>query len=81
MSVAERSHDGIDVSRVYALGEFQKRLGVGRHWMRSAHRAGLRTYRFGNRTFIEGAEFLRFLREHAGAGESTDGASPGRDEG
>jgi len=57
---------GIQSDGIYALSDFQGRLRIGRHFLRAARRAGLRVHRFGNRTFIFGADFVRFL-------ESVDG--------
>ncbi len=53
---------GIDANGIYPLRDFMGRLRLGRHWMRSARKAGLPVRSFGNRSFIFGSDFARFLQ-------------------
>jgi hypothetical protein len=52
---------GVTLDVVYPIAEFQRRLNVGRHFLRAARRAGLKVSRFGNRSFISGKDFAAFL--------------------
>lgn len=46
---------------VYGLTEFCQRMRWGRHALRSARKAGLRTVRRGGRVFVLGSDVLAFL--------------------
>ncbi len=59
---------GIQVDAIYPLREFMRRLGVGRHFVRSARAAGLRVRSYGNRSFVIAADFVEFLQRQAESG-------------
>jgi hypothetical protein len=60
---------GIDASGIYPLSTFMRRMKLGRHWCRSARRAGLPVRRQSGRSFIVGAEFVEWLRAAEGSSE------------
>jgi hypothetical protein len=57
-SAGEPIRDG----EIYTLAQFMRRAGIGRHAYRAMRQRGLRTTSVGNRVFVTGADFARFLK-------------------
>jgi hypothetical protein len=54
----------------YGIEEFGRRLGLGRHGLRSLRRMGLPVIRIAGRAFVDGGQALDFLVKVAGADET-----------
>jgi hypothetical protein len=52
---------GIEANGIYALRDFQARMRVGRHWMRSARAQGLVVRSRCGRSFVAAKDFLAFI--------------------
>lgn len=50
---------------LYPLEDLQARSGMGKTALRSARRAGLRVRYAGNRAFVLGSDFIKWLDENA----------------
>ena len=55
----------IETSKVYGLKEFQRVTGMGVSAVREARKKGLIVRRVGLRSFIRGADFDEYVRDHA----------------
>lgn len=75
MSSATRGLAPIEADKAYPLPVFSEISGLNKSAMRSARRGGLVVRRLGNRGFVEGAEFLRYLRECGKVVEADGGVS------
>lgn len=64
MSAATRGLAPIEADKAYPLPIFSEISGLNKTALRTARRAGLVVRRLGNRGYVEGQEFLRYLREH-----------------
>ena len=52
----------------YPLPVFSRVTGLGKHALRAARRAGLRVLYIGNRAFVNGSDWLRFVEENGADG-------------
>jgi len=59
---------GVQADGIYALADFAARMHVGRHWLRSARKAGLKVCRWGGRSFVLGSDFVAFLASQGNQG-------------
>ena len=55
----------ICADKAYGLATFQTLAGLGTDAMRECRRQGLPVRRVGRRSFVLGADWLRYLEEHA----------------
>ncbi len=55
----------IETTKVYGLEDFRRITGMGTAAMRQARRNGLIVRRVGLRSFIRGADFDAYVRDHA----------------
>ena len=62
----------VSVTAIYSLEAIKDRLDITDAWLRTARRRGLRVRYAGNRGFVAGSEFLRYL-EAEGQEESDVG--------
>ncbi|MDA7980210.1 MAG: hypothetical protein MPJ50_15705 [Pirellulales bacterium] len=65
MATSRDSLSPIDATRVYPLRVFMQHVGMSKWAMRQARRQGLVTVRVGNRTFVRGQDWDRWLAERA----------------
>ncbi len=63
MATAVAPSDPIRVDESYSLTEFKRRTGMSKYSVRRARAQGLAVKRIGNRAFVTGADWLRFLAE------------------
>lgn len=61
----------ISMDEVYTVGEFSRRLSIGRWGLREMRTAGLVVRKFHNRSFVLGSDFADFLRLQAAAEANT----------
>jgi hypothetical protein len=54
----------IEQHAVYPLCDFQKRVGMTRHGIRSARRNGLKVHYVHGRCFVRGADWIAYLERH-----------------
>jgi len=57
----------IQANTLYPLTVFEQVSGLGKHAMRQARKQGLSVMHIGGRSFVDGSEFINFVREHAGS--------------
>ena len=55
----------IDSSKVYPLPIFMQAVGMSKWAIRQARRAGLRTVKVGNRSYVRGSDWDEFLANKA----------------
>ena len=55
----------IQADAAYSLEDFERYTGLGCYAIRMMRRRGLRAEKVGRKTFIRGAEFIRFLESDA----------------
>lgn len=72
MATANATLGPIERGVVYPLGDFQTRVGWGRHAMRAARRRGLRVRYEGGRGFVRGDDFHDYLTRADGADGESD---------
>lgn len=51
---------------LYPLRVFTAITGLGEYALRTARRNGMKIHRMGGRSFVFGADFIRFLRKQGG---------------
>ena len=61
----EKNLAPISANEIYPLSIFMQRSGLGVKAMRMARRAGLFVGRIGTRSFVKGADFLKWYDEQA----------------
>lgn len=54
---------GIHADAIYTLRDFYRRTGFTKDTIRAAKRSGLDVIDFGKLNFIDGVDFIRFMRE------------------
>ena len=59
--VAESIDRTIKRGEMYPLQDFMRRVGLGRHAMRTARQNGLRVRRTGNRGYVLGDDWFAYL--------------------
>ena len=51
----------IERDKIYPLAVFAEHSGLGRHAMRAARKAGLKTITVGGRKYVRGEDFFRYV--------------------
>ena len=59
--VAEATDRTIKKGEMYPLQDFMRRVGLGRHAMRTARNSGLKVRRTGNRGYVLGDDWFEYL--------------------
>lgn len=54
----------IDEGAVYCLDDFLHRVGLTRHGLRTARRAGLQVYYAHGRCYVRGGDWVAYIRQH-----------------
>ncbi|GAB4158957.1 MAG: hypothetical protein Tsb009_36220 [Planctomycetaceae bacterium] len=65
MYVATENEEGIKRGVIYTLPQFMQIAGMSRHAMRSARKDGLTVRYRGNRAYVSGDDFYRFMESAA----------------
>jgi hypothetical protein len=66
---------GIDPTRIYPLPDFMRVSGLGVAAMRAARRSGLRVLYSGRSAFVDGADFIAWIRSTAKDSRAEPGAA------